>query len=120
MLLRSISLRVNELLVLQVRDFVLGGPAFVVYVIRFKKGAATEYDPIYINPDLGVQLRDYIRVHDFKQMEQFFGGGENKRGFSPEDNRPRSPVCIWIRRPNFHRPKGQAQGLSQFLYPDYD
>ena len=79
MLLRNTGLRINELLGLQVCDFVLDGPAFIVYVIRSKKAEKTEYDPIYINPDLGVQLRDYIRVHDYKQMESVFGGGENKR-----------------------------------------
>lgn len=54
-------------------------------MIRSKKAEKTEYDPIYINPDLGVQLRDYIKVHDYKQMESVFGGGENKRD-PPEDN----------------------------------
>ncbi len=44
MLLRNTGLRVNELLGLQVRDFVLGGPAFIVYVIRFKKAERTGYD----------------------------------------------------------------------------
>ena len=57
----------------------LEGPAFIVYVIRSKKAERTEYDPLYINPDMGGQLRDYIRVHDYKQMESVFGGGENKR-----------------------------------------
>ena len=79
MLLRNTGLRVNKLPGLQVRDFVLGGPAFIVYVIRSKKAERTEYRPIYINPDIGVQLRDYLRVHDYKLMEQVFRGGENKR-----------------------------------------
>lgn len=79
MLLRNTGLQVNELLGLQARDFVLEGPAFIVYVIRSKKAEKTEYDPIYINPDLGVQIRDYIRVHDYKQMESVFSRGENKR-----------------------------------------
>ena len=44
MLLRNTGLRINELLRLQVRDFVLEGPAFIIYVIRSKKAEKTEYE----------------------------------------------------------------------------
>ena len=79
MLLRNTGLRVNDLLGLQVRDLALDGPAFIVYVKRSKKGNTTEYDPIYINPDLGVQLRDYIKGNHYSLMEQLFGGGRGRR-----------------------------------------
>lgn len=79
MLLRNTGLRINELLGLEVRNFALDGPAYIVYVIRSKKAQNTEYDPIYINPDLGVQLKDYIKVHGYKQIETLFGGGNNTR-----------------------------------------
>ena len=35
--------------------------------------------PIYINPGLGVQLRDYIKGNNISLTDPIFGGGDNKR-----------------------------------------
>ena len=61
MLLRNTGLRINEVLALEVRHCALDGPASIIYVQRSKKRRVTEYEPLYINPGLGVQLRDYIK-----------------------------------------------------------
>ena len=79
MLLRNTGIRVNELLSLEIRHCMLDGPAFIIYVQRSKKRGATEYEPLYINPGLGVQLRDYIRGNAYAQTERLFGNGPNER-----------------------------------------
>jgi len=79
MVLRNTGLRVNELLTLEVRHCAFDGPAFVIYIQRSKKRGATEFEPIYINPGLGVQLRDYIKGNDYKPMDQLFGNRPNER-----------------------------------------
>ena len=56
MVLRNTGLRINEVLSLEVRHCVLDGPTYIIYLQRSKKRRKTEYDPIYINPGLGVQL----------------------------------------------------------------
>ena len=61
MLLRNTGLRINEVLSLMVKECALDGPTSVIYVRRSKKRRTTEYEPIYINPGLGVQLRDYMK-----------------------------------------------------------
>ena len=61
MVLRNTGLRINEVLGLQVRFCVLDGPQSIIYVQRSKKRGKTLWEPIYINPGLGVQLRDYIK-----------------------------------------------------------
>ena len=58
MVLRNTGLRVSEVLRLVVKECALEGPTSINYVQRAKKRQKTEYDPIYINPGLGVQLRD--------------------------------------------------------------
>ena len=79
MLLRNTGLRVNELLKLEVRHCALDGPAFIIYVQRSKKRAATEFEPLYINPGLGVQLRDYIKGNAYGQSELLFANSPNER-----------------------------------------
>ena len=67
MLLRNTGLRINELLNLEVRHSVLHGPNFIIYVQRSKRRGAAEYEPLYVNPGLGVQLRDYIKGNAYTQ-----------------------------------------------------
>lgn len=63
MLLRNTGWRINEVLALRVRECDLAGPGgSIIYVRRSKKGeAVVPYEPCYLDPGLGVQLRDYIK-----------------------------------------------------------
>ena len=83
MMLRNTGLRINELLSLPGAHCALGGPSYVIHVVRSKKRKGIEtttvYEPIYINPGLGVQLRDYIRGNNYTMTEPIFGGGDNQR-----------------------------------------
>ena len=78
MLLRNTGLRINELLKLPAAHCALKGPTFIVYIERSKK-KQTVYEALYLNPGLGVQLRDYIKGNDYTTAEPIFGGGNNKR-----------------------------------------
>jgi len=80
MVLRNTGLRINEILSLQVRYCALDGPSFILYVQRSKKRNTTVYEPIYINPGLGVQLRDYIKGSFMTLTEQVFGNEGSSRG----------------------------------------
>ena len=83
MMLRNTGLRINELLSLLGAHCALGGPSYVIHVVRSKKRKGIEtttvYEPIYINPGLGVQLRDYIKGNNYTMTEPIFGGGDNQR-----------------------------------------
>jgi len=78
MLLRNTGLRVNELLQLPLAHCQLGGPSYIIYIQRSKKKTKI-FEAIYINPGLGVQLRDYVKGNDISLDEPIFGGGSNKR-----------------------------------------
>lgn len=78
MLLRNTGLRINELLKLPAAHCALEGPSFIVYIERSKK-RQTVYEALYLNPGLGVQLRDYIKGNNYTMTERIFGGGDNKR-----------------------------------------
>ena len=78
MLLRNTGLRINELLKLPAAHCVLDGPSFIVYIERSKK-KQTVYEALYLNPSLGVQLRDYIKGNNYTLTEPIFGGGNNQR-----------------------------------------
>ena len=78
MLLRNTGLRINELLQLPPAHCALEGPAFIVYIERSKKKAKV-FEALYINPGLGIQLRDYIKGNNYTLTEPIFGGGDNKR-----------------------------------------
>ena len=80
MVLRNTGLRVNEVLGLQVKECALDGPASIIYIQRSKKRRQTQYDPIYINPGLGVQLRDYIKGQQMALTDQVFGNAGTSRG----------------------------------------
>ena len=83
MMLRNTGLRINKLLSLPGAHCALGGPSYVIHVVRSKKRKGIEtttvYEPIYINPGLGVQLRDYIKGNNYTMTEPIFGGGDNQR-----------------------------------------
>jgi integrase len=79
MLLRNTGLRVNELLKISAQYFTLDGPSYIIWIQRSKKRAATVHEPIYINPGLGVQLRDYVKGNNYTLTEPIFGGGNDKR-----------------------------------------
>ncbi len=78
MLLRNTGLRINELLKLTAAECAIDGPDYVVWIRRSKK-KQTVYEGLYLNPGLGVQLRDYIKGNNYTVTEPIFGGGDNKR-----------------------------------------
>ncbi len=80
MVLRNTGLRINEVLALEVSRCVLEGPTFIIYVQRSKKRTTTKYEPIYINPGLGVQLRDYIKGQQMALTDRVFGNSGTGRG----------------------------------------
>ncbi len=80
MVLRNTGIRINEVLALEVRHCKLDGPTFIVYVQRSKKRNTTSFEPIYINPGLGVQLRDYIKGQQMALTDRVFGNTGTSRG----------------------------------------
>jgi integrase len=75
MVLRNTGLRLNEVLGLQVRFCslpTLENPASVLLIKRSKKRTEARYEPLYINPSLGVQLRDYIKGNFLKPADLVF------------------------------------------------
>lgn len=80
MVLRNTGLRINEILSLEVRHCALDGPASIIYVQRSKKRRKAEFEPIYINPGLGVQLHDYIKGQQMALTDQVFGNAGTSRG----------------------------------------
>jgi len=78
MLLRNTGLRINELLKLTAAECSIEGPSYIVYIRRSKK-KQTVYEALYINPGLGVQLRDYVNGNNYALTEPIFGGGDNTR-----------------------------------------
>jgi integrase len=79
MLLRNTGLRVNELLKISTQYCTLEGPSYIIWIQRSKKRAATVHEPIYINPRLGVQLRDYVKGNKHTLTEPIFGGENDNR-----------------------------------------
>ena len=74
MMLRNTGLRINELLRLETRFFELGGPEFFVYSQRLKsRNRDVPYEPHYLNANLGVQMRDYIKSNGLTPAEMVFG-----------------------------------------------
>ncbi len=81
MVLRNTGLRINEALGAEVRHFSLAGPDFIMYVQRSKKRKDTPYEPMYLRPELGPQLRDYIKGQQMAQTERVFGNiGGSRNG----------------------------------------
>ena len=80
MVLRNTGLRINEVLSMEVSHCALEGPTFIIYVQRSKKRTTTKYEPIYINPGLGVQLRDYIKGQQMQLTDLVFGNSGTGRG----------------------------------------
>ncbi len=80
MVLRNTGLRISEVLALEVRHCALDGPASIIYVQRSKKRRKSEFEPIYINPGLGVQLHDYIKGQQMALTERVFGNLVTTRG----------------------------------------
>ncbi len=78
MLLRNTGLRINELLKLTAAECAIEGPSYIAYIRRSKK-KQTVYEALYLNPGLGVQLRDYVKGNNYTLTEPIFGGGDNKR-----------------------------------------
>ena len=80
MILRITGLRINEVLSLMVKECALDGPTSIIYVKRSKTRRGAEYEPIYINPGLGVQLRDYIKGQQTVLTDLVFGNAGTGRG----------------------------------------
>lgn len=79
MLLRNTGLRVNELLKISAQYCTLEGPSYIIWIQRSKKSSQIVHEPIYINPGLGVHLRDYLKGNNYTLTEPIFGGGNDKR-----------------------------------------
>ena len=79
MALRNTGLRINELLHIEEHQTSLGveGPTYLLFVQRSKKREETEFVPIYISPDLGVQLVQWIKIHNIKPKERIFGQADD-------------------------------------------
>ena len=73
MCLRNTGLRIGELLALEVGKTMLNGPDYIFYILRSKKRRTTEYEPVYLNPALGVQLNDYIKAQHLAPNKKIFG-----------------------------------------------
>jgi len=80
MILRNTGLRIDEVLSLMVKECALDGPTSIIYVQRSKKRRTAECEPIYINPGLGVQLRDYIKGQQMALTNFVFGNAGTGRG----------------------------------------
>jgi integrase len=75
MVLRNTGLRINEVLGLQVRFCslpTLESPKAVLLIKRSKKRTEARYEPLYINPGLGVQLQDFIKGNFLKPADLVF------------------------------------------------
>jgi integrase len=75
MVLRNTGLRLNEALGLQVRFCSLptrDQPTSVLLIKRSKKRTEARYEPIYLNPSLGVQLQAYIKGNFLKPADRVF------------------------------------------------
>ena len=66
-------MRINELLKLTAAECAIEGPSYIAYIRRSKK-KQTVYEALYLNPGLGVQLRDYIKGNNYTLTEPIFGG----------------------------------------------
>ena len=83
MCLRNTGLRIGELLALEVGKTMLNGPDYIFYILRSKKRRTTEYEPVYLNPALGVQLNDYIKAQHLAPNKKIFG---QEPGFRDKDH----------------------------------
>ncbi len=73
MVLRNTGLRINEVLSLTPPQIRFDGPTTRLYIQRSKKrNTLVLYEPVYLQPGLGVQLRDYIRGQDLTQTARVF------------------------------------------------
>ena len=81
MALRNTGLRINELLNIEEHQTSLGvdGPTYILFVQRSKKRDKTEFEYIYISPDLGVQMVQYIKIHGIKSKDRIFGQRGRRR-----------------------------------------
>jgi integrase len=87
MALRNTGLRINELLSIEKHETSFTrstggeGPTYVLFVQRLKKRDKAAFETIYISPDLGVQIADWIRVHKIKPTDRIFG--QRDRQYNP-------------------------------------
>ncbi len=79
MVFRNTGLRVNELLAIQVRHCHLRSPDFILHVRRLKKRGETPFEPIHVQTELGLKLRDYIEGQGMKPTELVFGNAGRAR-----------------------------------------
>ena len=75
MALRNTGLRINELLNIEEHQTSLGveGPTYLLFIQRTKKRDKTEFEPVYISPDLGVQMVQWIKIHNIQPKDRIFG-----------------------------------------------
>jgi len=71
-LLRATGLRVSEVLALRPENFREEGIYFVLYVRRGKKPSKNKFERVYLPPQLGVELRDYIKGNRVLAGERIF------------------------------------------------
>jgi len=78
MTLRNTGLRIGELLKIEKRHAMLNGPDYIIYIQRSKKRREVKYDPIYLTPDLGANLSDYLRAHQLREIDKIFGNDSGR------------------------------------------
>jgi len=80
MVFRNTGLRVNELLAIEVRHCHLRSPDFIIYIRRLKKRVDTPFEPMHLQTELGLKLRDYIEGQAMKPTDLVFGNAGRARG----------------------------------------
>lgn len=79
MVFRNTGLRVNELLAIEVRHCQLRNPDYIVYIRRLKKREEAPFEPMHLQTELGMKLRDYIESQGMKPTELLFGNSGSAR-----------------------------------------
>lgn len=79
MVFRNTGLRVNELLSIEARQCYLRGPDFIIYIRRSKKRVETPFEPMHLQAELGLKLRDYIEGQAMKPTDLVFGNASRSR-----------------------------------------
>jgi len=73
MVLKNTGLRLSEVLALQGRHCVVQGPQYYVAIHRSKQRVKDpDYEPMYLRPNVGVQLSNYIKGQGIRSEDPVF------------------------------------------------
>ena len=72
--LRNTGLRINEALRLEARQVQQSGPASYISIRRSKqqRKGQSEWEPVFLNPQLGLELRSYVQGMALKPTDRVF------------------------------------------------